>query len=272
MLIASPSDVSAERDGVEQTIHRWNADHGEATSTILLPVRWEANATAETGNRPQAIINRQLVDGSDIIVGVFWTRLGTPTGKADSGTAEEIQRSITAGKHVSLYFSDRPVMPSSVDADQWTALRVFKTQQEQSGLLQSFETVDQLERQVASMLVRVVRERFGVPADQGSLTVPSSPPAVIRLQLVKGASSSYRLEVVNVGGDEAQDVRLIPESAGERSWRFVELSKPIDFLPPGSSFDYIVAISMGMPRRMNIRATWRNRDGTEGEARQTVSM
>lgn len=272
MLIASPSDVHAERDRIEQTIHRWNADHGEATSTILLPVRWEANATAETGNRPQAIINKQLVDGSDIIVGVFWTRLGTPTGEAESGTAEEIQRSLTAGKHVSLYFSDLPVAPSLVNDDQMAALRAFKARQEQAGLVQNFSTADELERQVASMLVRVVRERFGVSADQGSVAVPGSPPAVIRLQVVRGASSSYRLEVANVGGGEAQDVRLIPETETGRSWRFLELDEAIDYLPPGSSFDYLVSIAMGMPRRMNIRAVWRNEDGTEGETRQSVSV
>jgi hypothetical protein len=31
------------------------------------------------------------VESGDILMGVFWTRLGTPTGKAPSGTVEEIE-------------------------------------------------------------------------------------------------------------------------------------------------------------------------------------
>ena len=58
VLIASPSDVMEERDAVEATLHRWNAEHSESAGTVLLPVRWESAATAESGDRPQAIVNR----------------------------------------------------------------------------------------------------------------------------------------------------------------------------------------------------------------------
>lgn len=47
----------------------------------------------------------QLVDKCDMAVGVFWTRLGTPTDLAASGTVEEIERLGQADKIVMLYFS-----------------------------------------------------------------------------------------------------------------------------------------------------------------------
>jgi hypothetical protein len=39
------------------------------------------------------------------LIGVFWTRVGTPTGIAESGTLEEIERVAAEGKLVMLYFS-----------------------------------------------------------------------------------------------------------------------------------------------------------------------
>jgi len=78
VFIASPSDLTTERDLIEQVIHRWNADNAEAAATVLLLVRWETHASAEAGGHPQAIVNRQIVEGSDMLMGAFWTRMGTP--------------------------------------------------------------------------------------------------------------------------------------------------------------------------------------------------
>ena len=126
VLIASPSDVSEQRDAAEAVMLRWNAEHAEANGILLMPVRWEQAATAESGDRPQSIVNRQIVDDSDVLVGIFWTRLGTHTGVATSGSVEELERFQAAGKPVALFFSDQPVVPDSLDAAQWSALKEFK--------------------------------------------------------------------------------------------------------------------------------------------------
>jgi hypothetical protein len=39
VLIASPSDVSAERDAVESAIREWSANHHAQTGIMLHPVR-----------------------------------------------------------------------------------------------------------------------------------------------------------------------------------------------------------------------------------------
>ena len=59
-------------------------------------------------------------------MGVFWTKLGSPTGEAESGTLEEIERAAKAGKPVMLYFSHVPVDPNTVDLKQVERLRTFK--------------------------------------------------------------------------------------------------------------------------------------------------
>lgn len=57
---------------------------------------------------------------------IFWTRFGTPTDKYGSGTEEEIEEMLSAGKQVFMYFLDAPKNPSKVDMEQYKKLENFK--------------------------------------------------------------------------------------------------------------------------------------------------
>src|SRR5689334_8410941 len=99
VFIASPSDVESERAGVAEAIYEWNALHAFAMSLVFLPVRLETHAAPEMGARPQEIINKRVLADCDLLVGIFWSRVGSPTGVAESGTIEEIEEAVGAGKH-----------------------------------------------------------------------------------------------------------------------------------------------------------------------------
>jgi hypothetical protein len=116
ILISSPGDVAKECEVVTECIYAWNAAHFETTGIMLQPVRWETHTYPASGDRPQALINRQIVEGGDCLIGIFGARLGTPTGDALSGTIEEVEIFRKAGKHVSLYFSTADV-PRSADRE-----------------------------------------------------------------------------------------------------------------------------------------------------------
>src|ERR1700730_820503 len=79
VLIASPSDLAEERQAATEAVNEWNAQHAVAEAAVLLPVKWETHALPTSGARPQAVINEQLVDHCDILIGMFWTKLGTST-------------------------------------------------------------------------------------------------------------------------------------------------------------------------------------------------
>lgn len=98
VLIASPSDLEEERRIATDVINDWNAQHSAAEAVVLLPIKWETHAMPESDVRPQESINHQLVKKCDILVGMFWTKLGTNTGIAESGTVEEIAQFVNAGK------------------------------------------------------------------------------------------------------------------------------------------------------------------------------
>lgn len=141
VMIASPSDVAAERNVIREVLTEWNNVNVDARRTVLLPVGWETRSVPEMGDRPQSIINKQILWGCDLLVGVFWTRLGTETGDYQSGTVEEIEEHLKAGKPAMLYFSDVPVVMGSVDEAQYSRLRQFRNDCMTRGLLESYSSV-----------------------------------------------------------------------------------------------------------------------------------
>ncbi len=105
VMIASPGDVQKERQVATRAIADWNVMHSRSRGIVLLPLAWETHSSPEMGKNPQKILNKQLLDKSDLLVGIFWTRLGTPTDTHPSGTVEEIEEHVAANKPTMLYFS-----------------------------------------------------------------------------------------------------------------------------------------------------------------------
>ena len=71
VMIASPSDVSGERQVIRNVIQEWNYAHSEDKNTVLMPVGWESHSSPSLGDRPQAIINRQVLKTCDLLIAVF---------------------------------------------------------------------------------------------------------------------------------------------------------------------------------------------------------
>ena len=127
ILIASPGDLQAERDRIPHIFTKWsNANRG----VHLSPVMWESSSVPELGDHPQHVLDRILIPPSELLVAMFWSKLGTPTPTAQSGTIEEIREFIKlkGAKRVMLYFCDRPMAqgPGAIDATAISLLQEFK--------------------------------------------------------------------------------------------------------------------------------------------------
>jgi hypothetical protein len=157
VLIASPSDMAEERQIATEVINEWNALHAATEGVVMLPVRWETHAMPETGVRPQDAINRQLVVECDLLVGMFWTKLGTSTGVAESGTVEEIDQFVGSNRPAMLYFSHRPIDPARIDHEQHSRLRQFRDETYQKALTGRFNSLDDLRRVLFRDLTRQLR-------------------------------------------------------------------------------------------------------------------
>lgn len=158
VLIASPGDVTKERKIISETIYEWNALHSKEEGVVLLPLKWETHSAPKLGDRPQEIINKDIVDISDLTVVVFWQRLGSSTGVAESGTIEEIERMLDKGKLVMVYFSKAKINPDKIDYEQHLKLRKFKEELTPKGLYSSFKNQAELKNLLFRDLTIRMRE------------------------------------------------------------------------------------------------------------------
>jgi hypothetical protein len=146
LMIASPGDVQTERAIVREVVSEWNSVNGARRNLMLLAVGWETDVAPEMGDAPQNIIDRRILKDADLLVGMFWMRLGTPTAAYASGAVEEIEEHLKAGRPAMLYFSSAPASLDAVDADQARALKAFKDSCMPRGLFATYADVDDFRR------------------------------------------------------------------------------------------------------------------------------
>ena len=157
VLIASPSDVARERTILAEVLEDWNSANSRSRGISLQALRWELDGIPASGGTPQEILNKQLVEKADVLIGVFWARLGTPTGRAPSGTAEEIERFRKEGRPVLLYFSEANI-PHGHDPDQFRLLSEYRKTLETNTFFRRFRDGEDLRRRATRDLTALMNE------------------------------------------------------------------------------------------------------------------
>lgn len=164
IFLASPSDVADERMRFADVIAEWNRGWSRELGLRLELLRWEDNAYPSLGVDAQDVINRQIPSDYDLFVGIMWSRFGTVTGRAGSGTQEEFDRALARYRQVPgsldilFYFKDAPVAPSKLDPLQLGKVQEFKAALQAAGLLSwDFSDVEQFEKLVGLHLTRHVQ-------------------------------------------------------------------------------------------------------------------
>jgi hypothetical protein len=158
LTFCGPSDVAKEITIAQEVVTDWNTQHGEASGFWVKHQHWSTDSHPDLSDRPQGVINGQVIDDSDIIVAVFWSRLGTPTGVANSGTEEEIRRSMKLRRKVMVYFSDLEPIPANADKRQLERLWIFRQELQSAGLCWKFSSRDQFRREFTRHLAYALNE------------------------------------------------------------------------------------------------------------------
>lgn len=177
VMIASPGDVSEERAIVRETLFEWNVVNASLRRAVVLPRGWETHSVPTMGEPPQTAINKQVLVDADLLVGVFWTRIGTATESYASGSVEEIEEHIKVGKPAMLYFSNAPVPPDKVDSDQYKALREFRKACEKRALYDTFNSRQEFREKFARHLALKMNDLVAISSNTGSEVEQAQPHA-----------------------------------------------------------------------------------------------
>ena len=217
VMIASPSDVETERRIVREVLHDWNDVHSKSRKTAFMPVAWETHASPGLDGRPQETINKHLLEDCDLLVGVFWTRIGTPTGAEPSGTVEEIKKHHAAGKPVMLYFSSAPIPPEKIDPEQFTEVKKFKAWSKDQGLIEGYGSKGEFRKKLTRQLQltlqqnghlqRILSEASPIIRDSDGTEVAELTLSTDAQELLLAASEdegSTILAIRTFGGDSVQ--------------------------------------------------------------------
>lgn len=226
VMIASPGDVVAERQSVRDVLNAWNVLHARTRKALLMPVGWETHSAPELGGRAQQMINDRLLAHCDLLVGIFWTRLGSPTGVAASGTVEEIEEHIKAGKPAMLYFSKAPVVPDSLDAEQYAKLKEFKAWARSKGLVAEFDSVEEFRETFRRDLELNLRDNALLvdelaPSDErkeGARRVTLSDASAKLLVAAANSEDGLIISLSTMGGThiKAGNVEMVGQNGGAR--------------------------------------------------------
>lgn len=186
IMIASPGDVAEEREVIRTVIHDWNDVNASVSRVMLAAVGWETHSSPELGTRPQELINSRILEDCDLLVGVFWTRLGTPTGESPSGTVEEIEKHVAAGKPAMIYFSSQPVAPESIDSDQYAQVKTIREKWKSEGLIETYENISGFRQKFSKQLpLCLAKNEYlqGLIVSESDKEVPNSLATVTKKSL-----------------------------------------------------------------------------------------
>ena len=181
LFLAGAGDVDDEKDVVRHVVEEWNVQHGLVRRAFITLGSWKTSTYPAAGTEPQEIINRQAVDEADIVLGVFWTRFGAKTSRADSGTEEEIESSIGRKKNVMVYFSDRPVPPSTMDSEQYAKVQAFKARYANRGLYSTYKDLAEFRGAVRGHVAHMMNDLLAAKSEAPGSVDDSAKDQIIEI-------------------------------------------------------------------------------------------
>ena len=204
IMIGAPSDIQEEIQIAKNVIHRWNVINSEYQRRVLLPLHWSDNAYPLAGEHPQKTIDKTVVVKSDLLICIFCSRLGSPTDTHKSGSLEEIDEHLKAGKDVMLFFKKNGPSPQNErDIEQWKELMEYKKSIQKNNLWWEYNDSSEFEN--------LLREKLGLYVNENWLSSDKGKDAVaeegVTLSLSKTevsipCGSSAYLDVIGVEIDK----------------------------------------------------------------------
>lgn len=165
VFVASPADVAEERECLEAVIRELNETWQDRLGVRLNLIRWETHAYPGFGDDAQDVINQEMPDTVDVFIGILWSRIGTATRRAESGTLEEFEQAYAQWKkdpssiRLLMYFKKAAIDIDEIDPEQISKVRTFaRSLPEKGAFYWEFDTPGNFESIVRNHLARLVQE------------------------------------------------------------------------------------------------------------------
>ncbi|MCD0444305.1 hypothetical protein LO763_11795 [Glycomyces sp. A-F 0318] len=288
VLISAPGDVpTGDLAVIRRTISQWNLNFGRVVGLTALPVSWTEHAVAEFGERPQAVLNSQIVEEADMAIALFYDRLGTPTGVAESGTAEEIKVLVEAGKPVAVLVNSAPRPPLNGPAlSERQRLANYLDELRTKAIVLEYPHAAELVGHLNSFLSRAtgqfqqdVQSSKNETPQEEDPSVGVWPRSEVRENMKSDNKGRLRTErkwslvLHNTSPGPAFDVDFafidLPEGA---FLRVAREGGPLGTIPPGQEIRLPLIVTMGSPESVDCEVTWTDTAGSARTTRATVRI
>jgi tetratricopeptide (TPR) repeat protein len=202
VILIAPDDVENELETIRAVV--------EQALTFLPRERltlwyWRTDGTPGMHLAgPQGLTDQQMeISKADLVIAVFWSRLGTPVQTDESGTAHELRLAWeswrkTGKPDVWIYACSRPVPQSMLEEeDQFPRLRRFLNSLPAEQATRRFESAEELQREFAKHLGSWLNSNDAQLAREpvilrGVLSPPDSTRTVPRPKEVQRLAESLR--------------------------------------------------------------------------------
>ncbi len=144
LLISCPGDANYAVNIVEKVVEEFNQLYSDTLGILIRTRHWSKSAYSESGGKPQALLNKQIVNDVDLAVAIFKNRFGTPTEDYGSGTEEEIEILLADGKQVFVFFDESPCKIAEVDKNEYERVQIFKERYKKKGIFWTYSSEEEL--------------------------------------------------------------------------------------------------------------------------------
>lgn len=174
VMIASPSDVQAERSATEEVIRKYNAEVRFLKHQHRLETgRWELDAALGIADDAQDLIDKDVTDTADFVVGIFYTKLGTSSGKDASYTIGELKKCAEANKPVLILFNTADI-PRSANYKEVQKVDDFRQHPEkylgQSALYATYKGVGEFAEVFRNQITKVMNQILSMGSGEVELS------------------------------------------------------------------------------------------------------
>ncbi|WP_315535490.1 hypothetical protein [Corynebacterium matruchotii] len=290
LLISAPGDIPPESlTTIRKAISQWNCNYGQQFSLNVLPISWTEHAVAEFGDRPQALLNKQIVDDADLAIALFRDRLGTPTGEAESGTAEEIKVLAEAGKQIAILVDSSPRNPLTGPAlKERQRLEDYLSKLYDQALILKYADNSGLIGHINNFLSRSASQ-FQQNAEQAKKETPHEngfdssegvwPSAEVHERAVSDSQGriktkrKWELVLNNTSHGPAKNVNFVFEGLSPNAlFEVIRKKGPIGTIPPEHEIRFPLMITSGSPSMVECIVTWTDAKGNQRTTQSTIHI